>query len=113
MARDFAKKFYQSTRWKRTRAAYMRSIVKVDGKLCPAGLCEKCFKRGFTQTADLVHHKEHITPENIDNPAITVSFDNLERLCRQCHAEEHPEVYESEYDKPRVAFDAEGNVIPL
>ena len=114
MARDFARKFYHSKQWKNTRAAYMRAVVDVNGEKCPANLCEKCFSRGFTQTAEIVHHKEHLTPENITDPKVTVSFDNLERLCRLCHAEEHPEIYENmDTDKPRVKFDSEGNVLPL
>ena len=30
-----------------------------------------------------------LTPENIDNPEITLNYNNLELLCRQCHAEVH------------------------
>lgn len=114
MAREFAKKFYHSKAWKKTREAYMRAIVEVDGRECPANLCEKCFKRGFASVAQIVHHKEHLTPENITNPDISLSFDNLERLCRLCHAEEHPEIYQDpNQERQRVAFDAEGNVLPL
>ena len=36
-----------------------------------------------------VHHKTRLTPENISDPAISLSWDNLELLCRFCHAEVH------------------------
>lgn len=113
MARAFAYRFYHSKAWKNTRSAYMRAVVDVDGRECPAQLCEQCFRRGFVRAAEIVHHKEHLTPDNINDPNITLSFDNLERLCRLCHAEEHPEVYVTEKEPPRVAFDKDGNVIPL
>ena len=37
----------------------------------------------------IVHHKIHITPENVNDPNITLNFDNLKYVCRKCHAEEH------------------------
>jgi hypothetical protein len=45
-------------------------------KLCPKGPCIQC---GADKT--IIHHKDH-------NPFHTVS-DNLERLCRPCHARHH------------------------
>lgn len=58
---------------------------------------------------EIVHHKTHITPENVGDPSVTLAFDNLELLCRACHADEHPEIYERE-GASRVVFDEEGNV---
>lgn len=37
----------------------------------------------------IVHHKIHITPENITDPSITLDFNNMELLCRDCHALAH------------------------
>jgi 5-methylcytosine-specific restriction endonuclease McrA len=31
----------------------------------------------------------HLTPENLDNPAVTLNHDNLMALCEECHAEQH------------------------
>lgn len=105
MAREFAKRFYKSKSWKATRQAYFESRH---------GLCERCYRRGIVKRGEIVHHKMHLTPENIDKPDVTLSFANLELLCRDCHAEEHPEIYGSRTTRPqRVAFDEEGNVIRL
>lgn len=112
MARDFAKKFYHSKAWKNTRNAYMKAVVMIDGKPCPPGMCESHFARnGVLKPAEIVHHKTHLSPENIMDRAISLGFDNLERLCRQCHADEHPEIY-GECHGPRVLFDENGNVMP-
>lgn len=81
--RDFAKVLYNSKAWQRTRAAYTASV---------GGLCERCRAKGLIVPGEIVHHKIHITPENIHNEQITLSFDNLELLCREHHAEEHQRV---------------------
>lgn len=110
MARDFSRRFYCSKAWRNTRDAYMRAVVDVDGRPCPAGMCERCFKLGFLVPAEIVHHREHLSPLNINDPSVSMSFGNLERLCRKCHADEHPEIY-GERRGCRVAFDSEGNVV--
>lgn len=78
--KEFAQSFYTSRAWANTRAAYRRQV---------GGLCERCLSRGLIVPGEIVHHKVPITPDNIDNPAITLSFDNLELVCRECHAIEH------------------------
>ena len=75
MAKEYAKKFYNSKAWKDCRAAYIKSVF---------GLCERCMAPGR-----IVHHIQYITPENINDPNITLSFDNLEYLCQDCHNKEH------------------------
>ena len=77
---DFAEKFYKSRRWRDTRQAYMASV---------GGLCERCLKRGLYHPAAIVHHKVYITPENINDPGVTLNWDNLEAVCRDCHEQEH------------------------
>lgn len=91
---DFAKAFYLSKAWRDTR----EYIYKRD-----MGLCVRCGKVGA-----IVHHKIYLTPQNINNPAITLSEDNLELLCRECHAIEH------EGQLPTASglmFDSEGNLV--
>jgi 5-methylcytosine-specific restriction endonuclease McrA len=80
MAREFAKKFYHTQAWKKTREAYIKSV---------GGLCERCLAKGLIVPATMVHHKIYISPENINDTSVTLNWDNLEALCTDCHAEEH------------------------
>lgn len=91
--KDFAKSFYQSQAWKKTRDAFYRSKY---------GLCERCGQHG-----DIVHHKTYLTADNISNPDVSLNWDNLELLCRNCHNIEHGYFYKEE----QMDFDADGNVI--
>jgi len=78
--KEYAEHFYKSKTWQKCREAYFRS---------QGGLCERCRKRGLLVPGDTVHHLTHITPQNIGDPNITLSFDNLQLLCKDCHAEIH------------------------
>lgn len=78
--KEFAEAFYKSAAWKACRAAYLKSR---------GGLCERCLARGIYKAGVIVHHKIHLTPETIQDPDVALSFDNLELLCRDCHAEAH------------------------
>ena len=98
MVKDYAKSFYKSKTWQKTRDAYMRKV---------GGLCEECWRRGIVKPGEIVHHKTHVTPENINDPNITLSFDNLELLCRDCHGKEHDD------KKRRYKLDEMGRVIFL
>ena len=92
--RDFAKELYLSPLWKRIRAY----IIKRD-----LGLCVRCGKPG-----EIVHHKVHLTPQNINDPDIALGEDNLELLCRECHAIEH------QGESPTadgLCFDDQGNLV--
>lgn len=78
--RDFAASLYKSKRWQHTRTSYLASV---------GGLCERCMAVGLIKPAVIVHHKMRVTPETIHDPAVTLAFDNLEALCRECHEAEH------------------------
>lgn len=78
--KEFAAFFYKSKAWQHCRSAYAKSV---------GGLCEQCLKRGMVRPADIVHHKVKLTPDNINDPAVTLAWDNLELLCRDCHAKAH------------------------
>ena len=73
-------RFYTTTAWRKCRA----SFIKEKG-----GLCEICLSKGLIVPAVHVHHKKHITPENLSDPSITLNHDNLMALCEECHAEQH------------------------
>ena len=89
--------FYNTVMWQKCRAAYKKS---------KGGLCERCLERGIISPGEFVHHKIYLTPENIKEPAITLNPDNLELLCRDCHAEEH-----KRKAKKRYRITATGEVI--
>lgn len=104
-------RFYWTEQWKRTRAAYRKSR---------GGLCERCLAKGLIVPGDIVHHKKYLTPDNIGDPNYSLSFDNLELLCRDCHAAEHDadSRYKSKMfwlmrkrKKARYRIDAEGKVV--
>jgi len=92
--REFARAFYLSKRWRKVRAY----IFNRD-----AGLCVRCGAPG-----EIVHHREHLTPENISNPAIALGEDNLELLCRECHSLAHAGELPTD---SALTFDEDGNVV--
>ncbi|MBR2804829.1 MAG: HNH endonuclease [Eggerthellaceae bacterium] len=135
MAQSFAKGFYNSHAWLASRKRYLDAVVDTSGNILvskerdgdivyvrkddpnetpvpsecviPPRMCERCFKRGELTPAKVVHHIEHITPENIDDPHVTLRYANMQRLCQDCHAFVH-----SGQTEPRVTFDENGNVVP-
>ena len=100
MARDFSREFYNSKQWKKCRASYISSVN---------GLCERCLDNNKMVPGIEVHHKIYLSPDNINDPEITLSFENLELLCESCHNKEHM----TKYDVVRedVMFDSYGNLV--
>lgn len=80
MREQFASRFYRTERWNRCRKAYRES---------KGGLCERCLARGLIVPGEEVHHRVRLTPDNLDDPAVTLNWDNLELLCKPCHDAEH------------------------
>lgn len=78
--KPFAAQFYSSKTWQRTREAYKKS---------KRGLCEVCLARGIIKPCEIVHHKIELTPDNIGNPDIALNWNNLQCVCRECHASAH------------------------
>mgnify|MGYP003365477994 CR=1 FL=1 len=91
MARPFAESFYKSKAWERCRDGFMRS---------KHWTCECC-----GSPATVAHHKVHLSPKNINDPNITLSWDNLMAVCTDCHAELHRK-------NQTMKFDANGDPIP-
>ena len=73
-------RFYTTTAWRKCRA----SVLAEHG-----GLCQVCLSKGLIEPAVHVHHRVPITPENLDDPRITLDRSNLMALCEECHAEQH------------------------
>lgn len=78
--KPFAEAFYNSPAWKQTREEYKRSV---------GGLCELCWSEGIVKAGAIVHHKTPLTPENINDINIALGWDNLQLVCRDCHAKIH------------------------
>ena len=93
---EYAETFYKSKAWQKCRKAYAKSKGE---------LCERCLNKGIYKAGEIVHHKQHITPGNITDPNIILAWDNLELLCRDCHAQEH------DRRKRRYKVDDMGRVI--
>lgn len=87
------KAFYKTQAWQKCRNAYMEYRN---------GLCEVCLSKGIYKPAEIVHHKIHLTPENIKDPSVSLCWDNLQAVCRDCHAEIH--------GGRRYKVDAQGHV---
>ena len=84
-------RFYKSDEWKIARSMKIAAAV---------GRCEKCGAVGTE-----VHHIKHLTPDNIDDPLITINQDNLILLCNECHNKEHHRFEGSK----KCIFDSDGN----
>lgn len=103
MAKEFAKAFYNSKVWKRCRNSYIAKRRRIDG-----GLCEVCHEKvGY-----MVHHKVPLTPENINNPDITLNHDLLSYECKDCHDEHEGHGIRKKGEGLLVEFDENGQPVP-
>lgn len=96
LMKPYAESFYKSTAWKKTSKAYAKSV---------GGLCERCRSQGIIKAGELVHHKEPVSPDNIGDVNITLNWNNLQLVCRECHAD----IHHMERDR-RYRIDASGHV---
>ena len=92
--------FYTSWKWRKCRKAFAES---------KGNLCERCLARGIINAGSKekpleTHHKIPLTDENVDNPKVSLNWDNLELLCKSCHDEER------EMKPKRWNVDAAGRV---
>lgn len=99
MAKEFSKWFYNSSQWRKTRKAFIKYRQSIDG-----GLCEMCKeKMGY-----IVDHKIELTPYNINNPDISLSFNNFQYLCHNCH---NKKTFRK-WGEQKYEFDDNGMVVP-
>lgn len=96
MAKEFAKSFYKSRAWRQCRDAFFVS---------KHGQCERCGGAGH-----IVHHVKEISPENINDPNVTLNWDNLQLVCQPCHNQIH---FGLPIAGDGLGFDCEGNLIRL
>ena len=71
MAKPWAKRFYNSKLWLEAR----RQALHRDDYTC-----HDCGGR-----ATEVHHINELTPDNINDYSISLSLNNLQSLCYECH----------------------------
>lgn len=93
--RRVGKDVYNSSKWQKVRKAYLASVNYI---------CEICGK-----PAEIVHHKIHLTAENVRNPKISYNQDNLMALCRDCHNREH----QNNFQKAGAIFSESGDVVDV
>ena len=106
MAKEWTHGFYVSPAWRKTRDAYYKQMC---------GKCERCmkeYKEGKRSIDEInpgviVHHKIELTPDNIKDPSIALSFNNLELLCSEHHNRHH-----KKKTKRRYRFGKDGRIIP-
>lgn len=101
--KDFAKKLYSSKAWKN-----VRDVVKKRD----AYLCQDCLRSGMYTPAEEVHHIVELTPENVNNPLVSLNPDNLISLCRECHRKRHTR-QETFKRKRRFIVDQNGKVTAI
>lgn len=82
--------FYKSKAWLVART------IKINAT---QGRCERCGAIG-----EEVHHKIILTVLNVHESNVSLSQDNLEHLCRECHNKEH-----GRFKKKEAMFDLDGN----
>ena len=75
MAKEWALAFYKSIAWIKCRLGFLTSKYFI---------CERC-----GGAATVAHHKEWLTPQNINDPSVTLNWEKLESLCQDCHNKEH------------------------
>jgi|LGVF01.2.fsa_nt_gb 5-methylcytosine-specific restriction endonuclease McrA len=96
MAKAYAESFYNGRTWRKTSKAFMKSKYYI---------CNRCGK-----PASICHHVIHITPKNINDPMITLNWDNLECLCHDCHTKHH---LCNPVCKDGLMFDNMGNLVKI
>ena len=94
--------FYVSWAWRKCGKAFAES---------KGNLCERCLAKGIINPGSKEqplekHHKIPLTDENINDPSITLNWDNLELLCKKCHDQER----EKQSKDKRWTVSADGKV---
>ena len=78
--KEWAVAFYSSPAWK-----HLREQVKKRDKY----ICVDCLKEGRLTPAKEVHHVVVLSPDNINDPSISLNEELLVSLCRECHQARH------------------------
>lgn len=98
--REISRPFYKSKAWRKCRAGYIKSV---------GGLCERCLKEGKIKKGYIVHHKKYLTEQTINDPDVSLNWDNLEYICFDHHQQEH--FQKEKIIENGLMFDENGNLI--
>lgn len=101
MAKEFSRAFYDSPAWRKCRKSYISKRQSIDG-----GMCEHCKQ----EIGYIVDHIEELTPDNINDPYITLNHENLQFLCLPCHNTKHFGK-DTEVIRDELMFDKDGNIV--
>ena len=104
MAKEWAKAFYNSKNWIKCRDAYIADRISTDG-----GVCEECRQ----QQGYIVHHEITLTPDNINNPNISLSHQHMKYVCKDCHDKYEGHGVGHKKAEPLCIFDENGQPISL
>lgn len=74
-------KAYRLPAWRKMRDSYMKEHP----------ICEECLKVGRVTAAEDVHHKRSPFRNGEINWGLLLAYDNLESVCKECHARIHNE----------------------
>jgi 5-methylcytosine-specific restriction protein A len=100
MAKEYSRKFYDSPAWRKVRKSYISHRQSIDGGLCECG----CGELGY-----IVDHIKEITPDNINDTSITLSYSNLQYLSLACH---NTKTFGHQEEK-KYYFDEHGQIQPI
>lgn len=102
MAKNFAKAFYKSKKWQDCRQSFIDERTLIDG-----GLCQICHKKlGY-----IVHHKVMLNASNITDASISLNFENLMYVCKDCH-DNLPGHGVGNKEPKKYFFDESGQIFP-
>lgn len=84
MAKPFSKHIYESWRWKKCARAFAESKLYI---------CERCGHlvkpNEKNKLRYVVHHRQPLTLETMNDDLMVFGWDNLQLLCYECHMTVH------------------------
>jgi len=98
MAKEWAKKFYHSRKWLKVR---LLCLIRDHY------ICQECGEAAY-----IVHHIIELSPQNINDPSISLNLSNLESVCHDCHNHIH-DMCESKSLTEGLGFTDDGDIIEV
>lgn len=85
--------FYRSREWKRLREVVISERTDADGFV----ICDRCSKPILKKYDMILHHKVHLTDDNVNDATISLNPKNIEILHHDCHNKDHNRFGHSNY----------------